>query len=360
MVVIEDGLNSSVEKTGIGSYTRRLIECLDSYDHEFDIKFVECNYAKGVKNYWLRRLIYRVWKNFLFEFMHLQKGDILHTTHFRTSILRRSGIKRIYTIHDLVAKNYNYCLPAGVRSSAARVVDKAISQADEIIVPNAFIKSEIIETFSVEVQPDRINTVVYSAVGPGEYEKADPELIQDFGKYFLSIGTIEIRKNLNCLISAFEVYCESSNSAKCNLVLVGKRGYGSDQVLRKIGQSKFKSRIHYLSFVSNDMLASLLSNTTAFIFPSVYEGFGLPALEAVSLRKPVIASDIGTFKAIGSDYFHFFGAPEDTSKLTLYLSLAEHEQLEAKQSVGMLDYYSSENVAKTHLDVYRKCCSVSK
>lgn len=353
-VIIEDGLNASCEKTGIGSYTRRLISSLQTVENCFEIKFVEFQLAKKVKNRILRRLIYIFWKNFLFEIFYLKKGDILHITNFRSSLIKRPGVFRIYTIHDLIAKNYSFSLPAHVRKRAAKVVDRAVSSADEIIVPTCIIKEEILRTYGNKVDADKINIVTYSAISRGEYHLPQPDLVSNFGNFFLFIGTIEVRKNLPTLIAAFESYCFESVDIHCNLVIVGKPGFGGQRVISAIAKSRHKARIHYMNFVSNEMLSSLLHHTTALIFPSLYEGFGLPALEAVSINKPVIASDIPTFRAIGGNCFNFYGEPNDINGLKSSLQLAASGHLNEVSSSKMLAAYTEESVAKTHLKVYQK------
>ncbi len=353
-IVIEDGLNASMEKTGIGSYTRRLLESLNALNHEFEVKFVEFELGKRIKNYTLRRALYRFWKNFIFEYFHLKKGDILHITHFRSSILRRTGIFRVYTIHDLVAKNYKFCLPSHVRKSAVSVVDKAVEQANEIIVPNDFIKNELLSTYNNKVQKKSVNSVIYSALSLDENSDVDKNLIKHLGKYFLFTGTIEIRKNLLTLIEAYEFYRSKYPKAKCNLVLVGKEGYGSKEVILSINRSPFKKEIFYLNFVPKKMLFSLFEHTTAFIFPSFYEGFGLPALEAVAQGRPVIASDIGTFREIGNKIFDFYGNPTDVAKLAYYMHLAESKKLPKRKYGTMTKEFTQKKVALSHLNVYRK------
>ncbi|MBI4281623.1 glycosyltransferase family 4 protein, partial [Candidatus Uhrbacteria bacterium] len=117
--------------------------------------------------------------------------------------------------------------------------------------------------------------------------------------YFLYVGRIEAKKNLHVIIDAFQKLRRAKKIPDdMQLILVGRRGYQSEATL-KAAQEKGGGTIRYLSWVPSATLQELYRGATAFLFPSLYEGFGFPVLEALSYGVPVIASDIPALREIG-------------------------------------------------------------
>lgn len=114
--------------------------------------------------------------------------------------------------------------------------------------------------------------------------------------YLLHVGTLQPRKNLVRLVQAFELLAR--HDSELELVLVGKRGWLADPIERAITESPFRERIHWLGHVDDRDLPALYSAAEAFVFPSLYEGFGLPVLEAMACGTPVVASQRGALKEI--------------------------------------------------------------
>lgn len=141
-----------------------------------------------------------------------------------------------------------------------------------------------------------------TAVGPMRSEwgakRQDPEPWQEH-PYFLYVGRIEAKKNLHLIIDAFaELKRVKKIPDAMQLLLVGRRGYQSEAIL-KAAREKGSGAIRYLPWVPSETLQELYRNATAFLFPSLYEGFGFPLLEALSYGVPVIASDIPSLREIG-------------------------------------------------------------
>lgn len=119
-------------------------------------------------------------------------------------------------------------------------------------------------------------------------------------RFFLFIGRLEERKNVRCIIEAFEYFKERTKLSH-QLVLVGKSGYGNEKIRSRIQASSFKNDIRELGYVSEVEKWKLLNHAEVFVFPSLYEGFGLPVVEAQLVGTPVITSDTSSLPEIAGD-----------------------------------------------------------
>jgi len=223
---------------------------------------------------------------------YLDQFDIVHANNFWCPPWPISG-RLVYTLYDIsflgnpewtTDKNRSGCLEGVQR--AARFADKfvAISQATKRAFLNNF----------PDIDPNRI-TVVYPASRysmPGYSRKPNrpkkmPSRVRS--NFFLSVGTIEPRKNQEFLLRVYESYRERGNPA-IPLVFAGKQGWLMDGFQERIQTSRWMEDIHMLGYVSERELAWLYTHCLANLYPSLYEGFGLPVLEGMSFGACTIAS----------------------------------------------------------------------
>jgi len=240
-----------------------------------------------------RRAATLFWNNRARGGRYLDQFDIVHANNFWCPPWHISGCL-VYTLYDMsfldnpewtTAKNRSGCLEGIQRS--ARFADKfvAISEATKGAFLNHF----------PDVIPDKI-TVVYPASRysmPGYSRKPMrpkrmPARVQT--NFFLSVGTIEPRKNQEFLVIAYENYRDRGNPP-IPLVFAGKPGWLMDGFQARIQASRWADDIHMLGYVSEGELAWLYSNCLANLYPSLYEGFGLPVLEGMSFGACTLASD---------------------------------------------------------------------
>ena len=154
--------------------------------------------------------------------------------------------------------------------------------------------------------------VVYNGLSDNfryfEYsEKMDQEAKKKYGlpnNYLLCLSTLEPRKNLKLLVKAYDDLLES-DKLNIDLVLAGRKGWLMDDLLESVSE-KTISKIHFTGFIDDDLLPYVYKNAFAFIFPSLYEGFGIPPIEAMSMGVPVISSDAASLPEIlGESVFYF-------------------------------------------------------
>jgi len=134
--------------------------------------------------------------------------------------------------------------------------------------------------------------------------------------YFLNVGTVEPRKNLLTLLTAFELFCLKNSTNNQQLILVGEVGWKAEAVVQALENHPFKSRIQRLGYVDFADLPILYTHSQALIYPSEYEGFGLPIIEALACGTPVIAAQNSSLAEIGEGAAIFFPThdAEDLSK----------------------------------------------
>lgn len=236
--------------------------------------------------------------------------DIMHWTY--PLAIRVPKAKNIYTLHDLVPLRLPYTTLDNKRHYF-RLIRHLTKSADHIVTVSEASKKDIIDLFGVS--EDRI-TNTYQAVDiPAIYrDKAisdvKNELAGTFGldykKYFLFFGAIEPKKNVGRLIEAY-----LASGATDPLVIIGKKAWKSEEELQLIAggdhvrhlltqptDKERRSAILHFDYASLPLLISLIRGAKAVLFPSLYEGFGLPALEAMSLGTPVLASNTASMPEV--------------------------------------------------------------
>jgi len=193
----------------------------------------------------------------------------------------------------------------------------SLGRASAIITDSEYIRLELARHFSWPIE--RIFSVPLASspeFKPRSYEELLPnlELLNLIpGNYTLFSGTIEPRKNISTLLDAYANLSLGIRKS-CPLVVVGYKGWKSEDLHRRFDKGQSEGWLKYLGFVSNDLLATLMSGARLFVYPSYYEGFGLPVLEAMASGVPVICSNASSLSEVAGDAAAFH-APEDVDGL---------------------------------------------
>ncbi|MPN34312.1 Mannosylfructose-phosphate synthase [bioreactor metagenome] len=163
----------------------------------------------------------------------------------------------------------------------------------------------------------------------------------DKKKFFLFVGTVEKRKNVDIIISAFFKLKEQFSEAHdYKLVLAGREGYGYNEFTKRISESNFSTDVVFTGYISRGDCAKLYMETSAYIFPTIYEGFGSTQLECMAFNTPLILSDIPTNREVSQDY-------------GIYFDLADIESLVSKMKtivIGDFDENLLRLTAKRYLN----------
>ncbi len=217
-------------------------------------------------------------------------------------LFNKPGI--INTIHDMGAWDSADEMTALSKYYFRLSYRRAVRAAEKIITVSSFSKGRIHEILKVPNEEiEVIHSAVYGEIYNGEAVPFDV-VKKEYGlpeKYIMTLSTLEPRKNMKILLEAFD---DIADKVDYSLILVGRKGWKMDDVLEKYGTKK---RIHVTGFVRDEHLSAIYKNAMCFVFPSLYEGFGLPPVEALALGTPVVSSDAASLPEVLMDqavYFH--------------------------------------------------------
>ena len=210
----------------------------------------------------------------------------------------------VITVHDISWVRHPETHPKDRLMAMDRYFPRSLEQAVAIITDCEFVKHELTEVFGVN--PSKIRPVLLgvSPVFRPHTEVECREVLSahslEYGKYFLSVGTLEPRKNIPTLIDAFSKLPEETQ-ARCPLVMVGMRGWLTSSIEAKLRPLVDKGVVRLLGYVPDEHMPLIYSGAVAFAFPSLYEGFGLPPLEAMACGVPVIVSNCSSLPEVVGD-----------------------------------------------------------
>ncbi len=279
--------------------------------------------------------------------------DVIHFPDYLTPFLW-TGRPFLLTLHDLAYAANKKFFTLWQRALRRLANPLSVRRALHVIVDSNFTRSEVLRLFP-DLSQSRVS-VIYPGItrldtttGGGGVPRG-PRLP---GRFVLSVGTLEPRKNLDGLLLAFARH-ELANEA---LVLVGRRGWGPSLETRLRCLPGLAGRIFFTGHVSDSDLAVLYHQAAAFAYVSLYEGFGLPLLEAASLGLPVVASDIPVFRETLGDAAIFVDPLSPESIAVGIRRLLDSSELRARLSAAgqrVASAYSWRSCAERVLDLYRQ------
>lgn len=228
--------------------------------------------------------------------------DLFHSPDFVLPPLRRA--LGIVTVHDLSFMRLPDCADPGLRAYLAGAVPRAVRAADHILADSSNTRSDLIEL--LEVPPEKVS-VVPAGVDEVFSRVEDPERLSQiqsrYGlprRFIIGVGTLEPRKNYARLISAFALVRRQTGLPH-HLVIAGGPGWLFAEVHERVRQERVGEYVHFLGFVPDADLAVLYTLADLMVFPSLYEGFGIPPLEAMACGTPVISSNNSSLpESVGS------------------------------------------------------------
>jgi glycosyltransferase involved in cell wall biosynthesis len=264
-----------------------------------------------------------------------------------------SKLPVVLTYCDLVLYKYPETMRLLAAIQQRLVQGYSVNRADYILSISEQTRVDLVKHFNY---PENKTGVAYPGVDVKEVVSASlktPSIfIQNIKKpYLLSVSTIEPRKNYPFLLEAFKAYRKLTTNFRMYWVIAGKIGWEKESFLTELKKEiEEYNDIILLDNVNDVDLHNLYKNCEIFLFASVYEGFGIPLLEALAHKRKCIVSDIPTFREIGKDKISYLKTenPEDWAKEMIAL---EKSNIAPKID---LDYFSWENSANTTRDVFEK------
>lgn len=304
MRIAINGLLIDQYAAGIGQYGAEIIRELEKCK-DYDVTFF---LQEGISSE--GRVVYtkkytRSYQRILDEQIHLlgayKDFDLIHCIDYSGPVLLEK-VPILVTVHDLSYYRHPETFAFGSRITKQILAPMSMKRASIIIADSENTKCDIIESFPTSY--DKIRVVYpggprYSRIEDHEKVDALKRKLNIQSKYILYMGTLEPRKNLIRLVEAYHQLVKRGVSEQ--LVIAGKKGWLYEQIFRRVKDLGLEERVSFVGYVSEEDKPVLYSGAEVFIYPSLYEGFGLPPLEAMSCGVPVVVSDISSIpEVVGS------------------------------------------------------------
>jgi len=369
-----DAKRAYLNRSGLGNYSRNLLRGLIEYFPENNYTaftpVVEAtrfhNYLEAKQNVTvikprdtMRPAFHPLWRSFLIprSFSKLNL-DIYHglSAELPSSLLGKK-VKQVVTIHDLIFLRYPQLYHRVDTAIYDKKTKQACKNADVVLAISNQTKADLIEFYKV---PENKITVAYQSCDPLFSKPANAEdraSVKSIYKlpddYILFVGTIEERKNLLQLIKAIN---SSPLLKDIPLVVVGKKKKHFDEILRYISHNIIQNQILFFDAIPTHLLPSFYQLATVFVYPSIFEGFGIPIIEAMFSKVPVITSTNSCFEEAGGPASKYVD-PNNFEELALAIeSVLSNKQLQQKMIIEGLEYaqrFSPLAAASSVVQVYK-------
>ncbi len=356
-------------RTGLGNYSRNLIKLLsDSYSEndyllfnpkqssKFSIKYYSSKVIEILPLNFLLKKLNSLWRLYFISNDIKNKGiEIYHGLSGELPIGLDNKIKKIVTIHDLIFIRYPHLYGFFDRKIYFWKFKYAATKADIVIAISEQTKRDIIHYLNVN--PEKIEVIYQGCqdVFKKEYTFEEKKVVAEKynlpKKFILNVGTIEERKNALLIVKAI-------NNIDTNLVLIGKKTKYTDQIELFIKENHLKDKVLFLKGLTNVELAIIYQLSTIFVYPSIFEGFGIPIIEALYSKVPVITNKYGVFPEAGGPNSIYID-PENVAELEQQINLLLLNPNLRKEIVNkgfkFVQKFNDDKIAKSIEDVYKNC-----
>jgi glycosyltransferase involved in cell wall biosynthesis len=370
MLIGLDAIPLTEPRAGVGHYTFELARALacESPADEFELVYpssypsVDLNKSESLPSN-LKEARVRVgalgrrwWSAGLPRYAGRRALRLFHGTNYDVPLW--GGAATALTVHDLSLLVHPETHERRRVWRARRRLPLMARASDAIIVPTEAVRREVCE--HLRVAGDKVFAVheaaraLFRRVEFSETESVRRTL--GVGpEFLLAVGTIEPRKNLTALVAAFEEVTRARPSTSLQLVIAGGRGWLSEPLFEAVERSPARARIVLAGYVADDTLRALYSSCRAFVYPSLYEGFGLPPLEAMSCGAPVVAGRTPAVEEVTGGAARLFNPRETDALARALLELLDDETARralADAGLRRAAHFSWERTARATLEVY--------
>ena len=302
---------------GIGRYVRELTTALAQHDHLTDYRLFVAGAAladlptlPGSNFRWRPTRLNARWLARIWHRLHIPLPvntftgpiDLYHATDFVLPPTTRRT-RALVQVHDLSFVRVPEAAAPNLKAYLDQVVPASIHRADHVLADSAATKHDLIELYRV---PSEKVTVIYGGVNQHFRLANEAEQLQVRRKYQLdsfpfifSVGTVQPRKNYGRIIQALARLRASGHDL--HLVIAGGRGWLEDPIYQTVATTGMQPYVHFIGFAADGDLPALYSAATCCAFPSLYEGFGFPVLEAMACQTPVVTSNISSLPEVADD-----------------------------------------------------------
>lgn len=368
MRIAIDASRAVNEKAGVGRFTRELIENLLKTDKEnqyillfnfwkdYSEKEKEARKFKKTNSEVIISRVPGVVKERLLtspfgyvERMKLNADLYLAPTFLDVDL--KLKIPQIVVIHDLTIFKFPEHLGENISRRYQKILKKAVAKVFKIVTISESAKKDLMEI--LEVPPSKIE-VIYPGFGGLVPQKSLPLKLKK-KSYILNVGTIEPRKNLENLLEGYSML-PTPLKEKNPLVICGASGWRNSAIYKKWQELNLQEKVIFAGYLSDQELAALYQNAACFIYPSLYEGFGLPVLEALSFSLPVITSKVSSLPEVGGravSYVDPKNTDEIKRELKKILTNKKYSDKLSRLAKAQAKRFSWEKAAKAFIKVFK-------
>jgi glycosyltransferase involved in cell wall biosynthesis len=367
MKIMIDATSLARTITGIENYTKNLVENMISTISDEDELYLlfrgevpySLNGLNGFKPlicpFNSQILCEQIWIPLVYKKV---KPDVIHFPAFPPSFLIREKI--IFTVHDATmwkfsnttsVKNKLYMKPLSVLG---------IKRAKKILTVSNSSVNDLTEVF-----PNNKNKIINTGISISPTIKAEGNInilnniAQKYNlpnEFFLTVGSLEPRKNLIFLVKAYNQYIKKYSS-NLKLVITGRSAWGTNEITNFVKENNIEDKVIFTGYVPDEDLNSLYTLASYFVYPSIYEGFGLPVLEAMACGTPVIISNSSSLPEVADDAAVYFDPYDLNSLIQALTKVTAEKQLKYTRSQKSLERRKefnwetiSENIYKQYKD----------
>src|SRR3989344_2505697 len=376
MLIGIDGNEANVEKkVGIGEYSFELLKQFSIFNFQFSIKSKNINFQIYLKNEplpdlpkqnksWKYKIVQpkKLWTQFALPlnlYLTRPRPDVFFTpSHYAP---RFSPVPTVVSIMDLSYIHFPEMFKRPDLYQLRNWTAYSVRNAKKVLTISQASKDDIIKEYGV---PEDKVIVTYPGVKLKTQNSKFKDTMQNSkltdkygvkGGYILFVGTIQPRKNIARLIEAF-----SKIKNEIQLVIVGKKGWLYEEILETPKKLEIADRVKFLDFVTDEDLPIFYKNAMCFVLPSLYEGFGLPVLEAMQYGCPVITSNVSSLPEAGGDaalYVDPLNVDDIASKIKMIIEKPQLRKELIKKGYEQVKKFSWEKTAKETLSVLEKVAS---
>lgn len=354
-------------KTGLGNYSRDMIRVLSTYfpDNTYNLynpkktkqilfkvnntnvfeHLPKSSFSKKFYNYWRQKSVVKDLVDDNIKLYHGLSGEL-------PSGLSKNNIKSIVTIHDLIFMRYPNLYSFVDRTIHYLKFKKAANSADRIIAISEQTKKDIVRF--LKIKPEKIDVIYQGCQDVFKKNYSDAEKKKVHSKFnlpeqfILNVGTIETRKNALLIVKAIK-NCDT------HLVIIGKKTKYLDKIQAYIEQHNLQDKVLFLKGLTSNELAIVYQLATIFVYPSIFEGFGIPIIEALYSKTPVITNKFGVFPEAGGPNSIYID-PENAEELEIKIKhLLENESLRneiAEKGFDFVQKFNDDKIAKSVHEIY--------
>ena len=355
---------------GVGWYTyeivRRMVanhpedEFILIHDRPLAKEYLFADNVKSVKTLIPSRhpILWYLWFEYTIpSVLKKHKPDVFISFDGHLSI--KTDIPTVYVLHDLAYLHYPGEIPNTVLKFYQKFIPQYVNRADHIVSVSSHGQNDVLQQFQ-QIQPEATSVVgnasreIFKPISAQEQESIQ-EQYADGEKYFFYVGAVQPRKNISRIIQAFDLF--NQMHPKSQLLIAGRSAWKTEQIKQTYLDSKSKDKIKFLGYVEDKTMAKLMASAACFIYPSLFEGFGVPVLEAMQCGVPIITSKDSAMSEVAQEAALLVD-PNDTNDIAeAMIKIFDNESL-SKQLIHNAEsrkaQYNWDDSAKKMYEVIQK------